>query len=66
MNSEQVVIRLKEKSYTVDAVFEFINDGDTTTEWIGFPNKDIYGPPLRSKSEVGFLFQIFYSVRLLG
>ncbi|MBI5570214.1 MAG: hypothetical protein HY914_09745 [Desulfomonile tiedjei] len=37
MASEQVIIRLKRNTYTVDAVFHFFNTGETTTEWVGFP-----------------------------
>jgi hypothetical protein len=37
MESEEVTIRLLENSYTVDAVFRFFNDGETITEWVGFP-----------------------------
>jgi Domain of unknown function (DUF4424) len=40
MESEEVMIRLKEGSYTVDAVFQFRNSGETTTEWVGFPRGD--------------------------
>jgi hypothetical protein len=37
MESEEVVMRLGKRSYTVEAVFRFYNYGETTTEWIGFP-----------------------------
>ncbi|MEW6532822.1 MAG: hypothetical protein AB1473_18475 [Thermodesulfobacteriota bacterium] len=39
MDSEQVTIRLKQNSYTVDAVFKFFNSGQTTIEWVGFPKQ---------------------------
>lgn len=41
MDSEEVMIRLKERIYTVDAVFHFFNSGDTVTEWVGFPKGDV-------------------------
>ncbi len=37
MDSEEVKIKLLENSYEVDAVFHFLNTGETTTEWVGFP-----------------------------
>ena len=37
LDSERVIIRLGRSSYTVDAVFDFYNRGETTTEWVGFP-----------------------------
>ncbi|WP_157212264.1 hypothetical protein [Desulfomonile tiedjei] len=39
MDSEQVIIRLKKKTYTVDALFHLFNTGETTTEWVGFPKQ---------------------------
>lgn len=41
MDAEQVTIRLKKTSYTVDAVFDFFNTGETTTEWVGFPKSSV-------------------------
>ena len=38
MVSERVVIELGDSSYTVDAKFEFMNEGDTITVLVGFPN----------------------------
>lgn len=37
MDSQEVIIRLKPATYTVDAVFHLTNTGETTTEWVGFP-----------------------------
>lgn len=42
MESEQVMIRLRPRSYTVEAVFHFTNTGKTTTEWVGFPKRGIW------------------------
>lgn len=41
MESELVIIRLGELSYSVDAVFHFFNTGQTTTEWVGFPKRGV-------------------------
>ncbi|MFC1490885.1 YARHG domain-containing protein [Candidatus Latescibacterota bacterium] len=38
MVSEEVIIELGTENYTVDATFEFINEGDTVTVPVGFPN----------------------------
>ncbi|MBN1291633.1 MAG: YARHG domain-containing protein [Candidatus Latescibacteria bacterium] len=38
MVSERVIIELGRTSYTVDASFEFMNDGDTVTVPVGFPD----------------------------
>ena len=46
MDSEQVIIRLGLRSYTVSAVFHFFNTGETVTEWVGFAK--------RAASEHGF------------
>ena len=40
MESEEVNVRLEKRSYTVDAVFDFMNTGETATEWVGFPKQD--------------------------
>lgn len=45
MESEEVIIRLKPYSYTVDAVFHMMNTGDKTTEWVGFPKVGEGTPP---------------------
>ncbi|MFH0821345.1 MAG: hypothetical protein V2B18_01240 [Pseudomonadota bacterium] len=45
MDSEEVMIRLGTKTYTVEAVFHFSNSGDTTTEWVGFPKGDRSSEP---------------------
>jgi ankyrin repeat protein len=37
LDDQEVIIRLKRSTYTVDAVFHLSNTGETTTEWIGFP-----------------------------
>jgi hypothetical protein len=37
LDSQEVTIRLGAFKYTVDAVFHFLNTGDITTEWVGFP-----------------------------
>jgi hypothetical protein len=39
LDSEQVTIRLKPDTYTVEAVFHLFNTGATTTEWTGFPKR---------------------------
>jgi ankyrin repeat protein len=39
LESQEVTIRLKQFSYTVEAVFQLNNTGKTTTEWIGFPKR---------------------------
>ncbi len=41
MDSEQVIIRLGQRSYTVDAVFHLFNTGETVTEWVGFPKRRV-------------------------
>lgn len=43
LDDQEVIIRLKQATYTVDAVFHLSNKGETTTEWIGFP-KNAMGP----------------------
>lgn len=37
LDSEEIIIRLKNNGYVVDAVFDFFNTGETATEWTGFP-----------------------------
>lgn len=37
LEAQEVIIRLKPGSYTVDAAFRLYNSGETSTEWIGFP-----------------------------
>jgi len=37
LDDQEVIIRLKPSTYTVDAVFHLFNTAETTTEWIGFP-----------------------------
>jgi hypothetical protein len=39
MDAEQVIIRLRKLTYTVDATFQFFNTGPTVTEWVGFPEE---------------------------
>lgn len=41
MDSEQVMIRLGLRSYTVDAIFHLFNTGETVTEWVGFPKRRV-------------------------
>ena len=41
MDSEQVIIRLGQRSYTVDAIFHLFNTGETVTEWVGFPKRRV-------------------------
>jgi hypothetical protein len=40
MDSEQVIMRLEEDSYSVDAEFLFYNSGNTLSELVGFPDVD--------------------------
>lgn len=44
MDSQEVIVRLGEFSFVVDAVFRFFNTGETTMEWVGFPKQ---GNPCR-------------------
>ncbi|MEW6348309.1 MAG: hypothetical protein AB1646_04565 [Thermodesulfobacteriota bacterium] len=37
MESQDVAIRLKKDLYTVEGEFRFLNTGEKTTEWVGFP-----------------------------
>lgn len=37
LDSQEVIIRLREDTYTVDVVFQLFNTGETITEWTGFP-----------------------------
>ena len=37
MDAEEVIIRLGQGTYTVDAVYHMANTGESTTEWVGFP-----------------------------
>jgi ankyrin repeat protein len=37
LDDQEVIIRLKASTYTVDAIFHLYNTAETTTEWIGFP-----------------------------
>ncbi|MFH1117872.1 MAG: ankyrin repeat domain-containing protein [Pseudomonadota bacterium] len=39
MDSQEVIMRLGEDSFVVDAVYCFFNTGETTTEWVGFPKQ---------------------------
>ncbi|MEW6347417.1 MAG: hypothetical protein AB1646_00015 [Thermodesulfobacteriota bacterium] len=41
---ESVTMRLKRKTYSVDARFRFYNTGDTTTERVGFPKRGRAAP----------------------
>ncbi|MFH1115320.1 MAG: hypothetical protein V1792_15525 [Pseudomonadota bacterium] len=40
MDTEEVTVRLNRRGYTVDAVFQMVNSGETSTEWVGFPKGD--------------------------
>jgi len=40
MASEEVTVRLQKASYTVEAVFQMHNSGETTTMRVGFPKGD--------------------------
>jgi ankyrin repeat protein len=40
LDFQEVTIRPGSDDYEVDAVFHFLNSGETTTEWIGFPFRD--------------------------
>ncbi len=37
MDSMEVTIQLRPNSYVVDSVFKLFNEGEETTEWVGFP-----------------------------
>ncbi len=37
LDDQEVIVRLKPYTYTVDAIFHLFNTGETSTEWIGFP-----------------------------
>ncbi|MEW6533401.1 MAG: hypothetical protein AB1473_21395 [Thermodesulfobacteriota bacterium] len=39
LESQEVTIHLRKDTYTVDAIFQFFNTEETTTEWIGFPKQ---------------------------
>lgn len=60
MESEDVMIRLNKRTYTVDATFLFFNTGATTTEWVGFPKrgslttKSSYWPPSAESEFIRF------------
>ncbi|MBM3299487.1 MAG: ankyrin repeat domain-containing protein [Deltaproteobacteria bacterium] len=45
MDEEEVIIRLKPLTYSVDAVFHLFNAGETTTQWIGFPKRAVGRKP---------------------
>jgi hypothetical protein len=48
LESEEVTIRLKGTFYAVEAVFNLVNSGEATTEWIGFPrwsSRDFFWDP---------------------
>jgi len=47
MDTEEVIVHLEKDSYTVDAVFQMVNSGDTVTEWVGFPKgHELAGPEM--------------------
>lgn len=52
MTSEQVTIRLRRTSYTVDAVFHLLNAGEDTVEWVGFPVRGRDYPVIRVEAWV--------------
>jgi hypothetical protein len=39
MDSQEVIMRLGEKSFVIEGAYRFFNTGRTTTEWIAFPKK---------------------------
>jgi len=39
LESQEVTIHLRKSTYTVDAIFQLFNTGETTTEWTGFPKR---------------------------
>lgn len=45
LDDQEVIIRLKRFTYTVDAVFHLSNTVETSTEWIGFPKNSMGRPP---------------------
>lgn len=45
LDDQEVIIRLKQSTYTVDAVFHLSNEGEATMEWIGFPKNSMGRPP---------------------
>jgi ankyrin repeat protein len=45
LDDQEVIIRLKRFTYTVDAVFHLSNTGEATMEWIGFPKNSMGRPP---------------------
>ncbi|MEW6532528.1 MAG: ankyrin repeat domain-containing protein [Thermodesulfobacteriota bacterium] len=45
LDDQEVIIRLKRFTYTVDALFHLSNTGETTTEWIGFPKNSMGRQP---------------------
>jgi hypothetical protein len=55
--SQHAIIRLKKKSFSVDAVYRFFNSGETTREWIGLAKKGsgVAVPWNGSLSNYGFI-----------
>lgn len=51
MDSEEVTIRLHKGRYTVHAVFQFFNTGETETLWVGFPRLAAQGRSLPVASD---------------
>ena len=43
MKSEVVTMTLDKDSYTVDATFDFVNEGDTASLLVGFPRWGVVG-----------------------
>ncbi len=37
MDGQEVILRLGETSFAMDALFQFYNTGEATNEWVGFP-----------------------------
>jgi hypothetical protein len=42
LDAQEVTIRLGKRTYFVEATFHFLNEGETTTQWVGFPKRVFY------------------------
>ncbi|MFZ5501884.1 MAG: hypothetical protein ACOY58_08260 [Candidatus Micrarchaeota archaeon] len=51
LESQEVIIHLRKTNYTVDAIFQLFNTGETTTEWTGFPKNVITRGVSRSRAD---------------
>lgn len=61
LDDQEVIIRLKESTYAVEAVFHLFNTGETSTEWIGFP-KNAMGRPAGPLGQVQDFIRFSVSV----